>query len=110
MDRAGVGLASIAVVGGGARSRFWMQLLSHVLGLPVVRYRGSETGPAFGAARLARMALTSEPAQAVCTKPDVLDVLHPDKALTDAYRERFNTYRELYRELKPEFRRWSTDL
>ena len=35
LELAGVELPSVAVVGGGARSRFWMQLLSHVLGLPV---------------------------------------------------------------------------
>lgn len=104
MDRAGVGLSSVAVVGGGARSRFWMQLLSHVLGLPIVRYSGSETGPAFGAARLARMALTSEPPRDVCAKPAVLEVLDPDPALTATYGERFQAYQALYLGLKPEFR------
>ena len=104
MELAGVKLASVAVVGGGARSRFWMQLLSHVLGLPVMRYRDSGTGPAFGAARLARMALTGESARDVCTKPEVLDVLEPDPALTAAYAERFRKYRALYRALRPEFR------
>ena len=103
MDRAGAEVASIAVVGGGARSRFWMQLLAHVLGLPVVRYRGSETGPAFGAARLARMALTGEAASKVCCKPPVLEVLEPDGGLTAAYLERFSAYRALYRALKREF-------
>jgi xylulokinase len=105
MEKAGVALAGIAAVGGGARSRFWMQLVSHVIGLPVVRYRGSETGPAFGAARLARMALTGEPPSAVCVKPEVLDALRPNPALTEAYAERFEKYRTLYRNLTPEFRR-----
>ena len=104
LELAGVKLSSVAVVGGGARSRFWMQLLSHVLGLPVLRYRDSGTGPAFGAARLARMALTGEPARDVCTKPPVLDGLQPDPALTAAYAERFRKYQSLYRALRPEFR------
>jgi xylulokinase len=103
MDRAGVKLASIAAVGGGVRSRFWMQIISDVTGLPVVRYRGSETGPAFGAARLARIALTSELAGDVCAKPVVLDVLQPRAEVTDAYSERFKGYRALYRELRPHF-------
>jgi xylulokinase len=107
LELAGVKLSSVAVVGGGARSRFWMQLLSHVLGLQVVRYRDSGTGPAFGAARLARMALTGEPARDVCTKPQVLDVLQPDPALSAAYRPRFEKFRVLYRTLKPEFRKAS---
>ena len=107
MELAGVKLSSVAVVGGGARSRFWMQLLAHVLGLPVVRYRDSGTGPAFGAARLARMALSGESARDVCTKPQVLDVLQPSAMLTSAYAERFAKYQNLYRALKPEFRAMS---
>ena len=107
LELAGVKLSSVAVVGGGARSRFWMQLLSHVLGLPVVRYRDSGTGPAFGAARLARIALTGESARDVCTKPQVLDVLQPNAALNTAYGPRFEKYRTLYRALKPEFRAMS---
>ena len=83
-----------------------MQLVSHVIGLPVVRYRGSGTGPAFGATRLARMALTSETADEVCGKPAVLDVLEPDPALSDAYGAQFERYRALSA-LRPEFRRWS---
>jgi xylulokinase len=103
MERAGLRLTSIAAVGGGARSKFWMQIVSHVLGMPVVRYHGSETGPAFGAARLARMAITSETAREVCGKPAVLDILEPDPSLSEAYAKRFEQYCRLYRSLKPEF-------
>jgi xylulokinase len=103
LEVAGVRLSSVAAVGGGARSRFWMQLLAHVLGLPVTRYRDSETGPAFGAARLARMALTGESAPEVCTKPQLLDILEPDAALHRVYRERLEKYRALYCALKPVF-------
>jgi xylulokinase len=82
-----------------------MQLLAHVLGLPVIRYAGSEKGPAFGAARLARLAFTRESPETICVKPPVRDVLEPDTALAAAYIERFEAYRSLYRALRPEFRR-----
>ncbi len=104
LEKAGVRLKQTAVVGGGARSRFWMQVVANVLGIPVLRYQGSGTGPAFGAARLARMALTGAPPEEVCGKPPVLDVLVPDAALSAAYGERFETYARLYRSLRPEFR------
>jgi xylulokinase len=103
LEAAGIRLESVAAVGGGARSRFWMQLLAHGLGKPVVRYSGSEKGPAFGAARLARLALTRERPEAWCAKPPVLDVLEPDPALHAAYHERFERFRRLYRALKGEF-------
>lgn len=106
LESAGVGVeAELAAVGGGARSRFWIQLIAHALGRPVIRYAGSEKGPAFGAARLARMALTGETAGDVCAKPAILDVAEPDAALHAAYAERFDGFRSLYRALKPEFRR-----
>lgn len=105
MVSAGLAPAEMAVVGGGARSRFWMQMLANVLGVRLVRYRESGVGPAFGAARLARIALTGETPEAVCVKPPVLDELLPDKALTRAYAERFEHFRSLYRSLKPAFQR-----
>jgi xylulokinase len=101
MERAGVTLPKVAAVGGGAKSRFWMQLLAHALGIPVVRYAGSETGPAVGAARLAIMALTSARPRDICARPPILDVLEPDPALHAAYAERFQAYRSLYPGLKP---------
>jgi xylulokinase len=105
LEAAGQRFGAVATVGGGARSRFWMQLLAHVLGRPLTRYAGSETGPAFGAARLARLALTGELPQAVCSKPPTLDVFEPDPALHAAYRDRFEAFRSLYEALKGEFRR-----
>jgi xylulokinase len=105
LEDAGQSFGAVATVGGGARSRFWMQLLAHVLGRPLTRYAGSETGPAFGAARLAHLAATRETPQAVCSKPATLDVFEPDAALHAAYRERFEAFRSLYQALRGEFRR-----
>ncbi len=104
MEGAGVRLEKAGAVGGGARSRFWMQIVANALGIPIERYAGSETGPAFGAARLARMALTAERPSEVCSKPPVRDVFMPDPALTAAYRERFEIYKRLYGGLRPLFR------
>jgi xylulokinase len=103
IERAGVPLTSVSAAGGGARSRFWMQLMASVLGLPVTRYVGGGKGPAFGAARLARLALTGERPAHVCVKPPVEDMLLPDPALHDAYRERFDSYSKLHSALGPHF-------
>jgi xylulokinase len=108
LEASGVGQGRVAAVGGGARSRFLMQLVANVLGVAIVRHVGRETAPARGAARLARMALTGESAEAVCTEPPVQDVLEPDRALTAAYAEGFESYRRLYQALKSEFHRGLT--
>ena len=91
---------SIAVIGGGARSSFWMRIVASVLGVAIERLAGGDKGPAFGAARLARLALTGEAPAAVCKRPRVVETIAPDAALNAAYGERFPTYRALYRSLK----------
>ena len=57
LSAAGTELEAIAAIGGGARSPFWMRLLATALDRPVTLYAGAAKGPAFGAARLARMAV-----------------------------------------------------
>jgi xylulokinase len=104
LHEAGTPLTRAGVVGGGARSRLWTHILAAGLGLPLVRYEGGEQGPAFGAARLARLAVTGEDPEAVCTPPRIIEVVEPDPALTDAYRPRVDAFRRLYRALAPEFR------
>ena len=82
-----------------------MQVVANVLGIPVVRYAGSETGPAFGAARLARMALTGESAaRRLHASRRCSTSATPDPALAAAYAERFEAYARLYRGLRPAFR------
>ncbi len=102
---AGTAIGEASIVGGGARSAFWTQIIADILGIPMIRHAGGETGPAFGAARLARLALTGEAAEAVCLKPAILDVIAPDPARHRGYRRPLARFRALYGALRPEFRR-----
>jgi xylulokinase len=100
LTAAGRSATAIAVIGGGARSGFWLRLIASAIGLPVLRLAGADKGPAFGAARLGRMALTGETPDKVCLKPPVIETIAPDPALHAAYGERFRLYRSLYRALR----------
>ena len=53
---AGTKLTGADVIGGGARSPFWSQLMADVLGIPLHQVAESDIGCALGAARLARLA------------------------------------------------------
>ena len=66
---AGASVDTVSVIGGGARSRYWGRILASVLGQPLTYHPGGETGPAFGAARLARLAVSGEAPADVCTPP-----------------------------------------
>ncbi|GAM28767.1 hypothetical protein SAMD00019534_119430 [Acytostelium subglobosum LB1] len=48
---------SIALIGGGARSAMWRQMLANVTGQTLEYYEGGDVGPALGAARLAHVAM-----------------------------------------------------
>ncbi|HTN96577.1 MAG TPA: xylulokinase [Nordella sp.] len=92
---------SLALIGGGARSAFWAKLIASALDLRLVRYEASDRGPAFGAARLARLAVTKEDAKAVVVPPPIHDVIEPDRALHEAYQPRLQAFRTLYKALAP---------
>ncbi|MHB2170192.1 xylulokinase [Alsobacter sp. R-9] len=96
----GTTLSDAAVIGGGARSVLWLRILADVLGLRLRRYRGGAKGPAFGAARLALMALTGETAARVATAPEVLDEALPDAGRHADYAAPLARYRATYRALR----------
>ena len=100
---AGTDVPAPAAIGGGARSPFWMRLFATILDRPVTLYAGAAKGPAFGAARLARLAATGEPVADVCRKPEIAAILAPERDLVAAYTERGQRFRSLYRALRPEF-------
>ena len=99
----GVRVESAGIIGGGARSRFWTRLIASVLDVPLRVYAGAERGPAFGAARLARLALGAGDWSAILAEPPITETIAPDPRLADAYRPRIDAFRRLYRALRPEF-------
>jgi xylulokinase len=97
LAEAGTKIDRAAVIGGGARSALWVQILSDVLGLPLIRYQGGEKGPAFGAARLGRAAATGEDILGIAKAPAVLDAYEPRPDLTGSYAVKVEHFRRLYR-------------
>ena len=103
LEAAGDALGRVGLIGGGAKSALWARMIAAALNREIVRYRGGEAGPAFGAARLARLAATGEPAEEVCKTPEILDVSAPDPRLVDAFAKRREGFASLYCALRPEF-------
>ena len=109
LEAAGDSFDRVGLIGGGANSALWTRMIAAALRCEVVRYRGGESGPALGAARLARLAATGKAPEDLCKPPKISDVTSPDPKLSLAFagaRERFVS---LYRALKPEFLRAAAD-
>lgn len=96
---------ALGLIGGGSRSPFWGRVIASVLDTTLVRYRGADRGPAFGAARLARLCATGEAVGDVVRPPAVDGVIEPDPRLREGYAPRLAAFRSLYRALRPEFAR-----
>lgn len=105
LDDAKAELKEVTVIGGGARSRLWGRILATVLKRPLIYRKGGEAGPAYGAARLARLALTNEKPADVCTAPAIDYTVGPESKWTGRYEEKLALYRRLYQDLKPRFPR-----
>jgi len=97
---AGTRVASLSVVGGGARSRYWGSILAASLNTPLVYLEGGEVGPALGAARLAQIALTGSNAAAVCVRPPVALLIEPDPALAERLEPNRIRFRGSYQRLR----------
>ncbi len=98
---------TITIVGGGARLAYWGQILAAALNRPLTYRTGGETGAAFGAARLARLALTGEEPAAVCVPPPVSHVVEPEASLSALLADRRRIFRKLYLNLKDSFQEFT---
>ncbi len=99
----GAAIDTITVIGGGARSAYWGKILASALGRPLIYRDGGEVGPAFGAARLARLGLGKDAIEDVCAPPPIIDIIEPDDSLADRFTTKRSAFRHLYSALKSSF-------
>ncbi len=95
----GTDLQSILAIGGGTQSRFWLESLATILGLPLDLPAKGEFGAALGAARLA-MAADGADIHDIMTPPDVAETIDPRADLQAQYDASYARYRALYPSIK----------
>ncbi|BEP92479.1 xylulokinase [Acidovorax sp. A79] len=94
--------APLALVGGGARSDAWAQLLASGLGCPLERPEGAHAAAALGAARLAAMACGGDEAL-WCQSLPAEARFAPQPAQQALLQERHARFQALYPALLPHF-------
>lgn len=104
VDDMGIAIEHVRASGGGARSKFWRQMLADVFDRPVVTTHAAE-GPAYGAALLAGVGtgVWKSVEEACRATIKVSGRLKPSRRLRGRYESVYAVYRELYRDLRERF-------
>ena len=91
--KSGSSLSKAAVIGGGSKSDFLMQLMANQLETNLIRYKGSEIGPAVGVARLCMVAdgISYKDAMKEPIKDKLFSPENMDSSNLDRYRLLYNT-------------------
>ncbi|CCN34465.1 Xylulose kinase [Vibrio nigripulchritudo SO65] len=98
IQESGTKVEFLGAIGGGTKSRLWLQIIANILGIKILRYEGGESGPAYGAARLAKLCDTGEPVSSVCHAPKVLEEIVPNPEYQAIYQKKYQEFKTLYSE------------
>ena len=102
LEHASSSTPTLSLVGGGARSELWAQLLASVLGITLRVHAGAEAGAALGAARLAWLADGGDEDE-VCRAGAIAREYGPDVAAAESLTRRRERFRALYVALRGQF-------
>jgi xylulokinase len=97
LKQSGTQLSQCSLVGGGARSDEWAQLIADALNLTITTHQDGEAGGALGAARLGWLAAGGEQSK-VFRKPLTKKTFSPDAARHQVLQSRLATWRKLYQQ------------
>lgn len=96
-DKAGQQADNITLIGGGARSEYWRQLLADITGKTLDYRQGGDIGPALGAARLAQLAINpAHLSQIILSQPKLVTRHVPNLEKHKAYQDKYNAFKKLY--------------
>lgn len=93
-------IAGLSVIGGGSRSDWWGEIIASAIDMPLTYRKASAVGPAFGAARLARLCLGQDKIEDICTPPAISHIINPNPEMRELYAHRRGVFSDLYESTK----------
>jgi xylulokinase len=104
LHQSGTKATEITVIGGGAQSAYWRQLMADVLKTKITFRQGGEVGPALGAARLAQLAIEPNLSiEQVCPQPEAVQTHSPNTSIQQIFEQRRKVYIQAYSQLRTLF-------
>ena len=95
LEHAGIKIQSALSIGGGERSKYWLQIFANALNVVIERLENSKVGPSLGAARLA---LPNQ--DGAYPLEHVTNRFIPTQERSDYYKSNLDAYRYIYQALK----------
>ena len=96
LRKAGTAPHRIYAIGGGARSRAWVQMIADATGAPLHLPTAGDFGAAFGAARLGYCAAEGANPLEYCTPAPIENTVEPNPAMAAYHADAVARYRALY--------------
>lgn len=109
IKRQNVDIHHLRISGGGSQSDTWNQLIADIFQLPVSTIE-TQQGPAYGAAILAKAAVTGDSLDLICASWIAEGKTYlPERSKKAYYDQKFINYQSMYPILKPIFQRLSEE-
>lgn len=107
LAKAGTTIEEAFVVGGGARSEQWLQILASITGIELLIPSDGDFGAAFGAAKLGMACLGQTSLERVIVRPKVDRRVEPQSALVQAYEEKRQAFLEFSKSARNHASNWN---
>jgi xylulokinase len=91
---------SLAIIGGGAKSNYWGQIIANILNKTIVFYDETKIGPSFGSALLALAGDNNISISSLEVKPLIIKQIDPHQQTVDFYQEKYVKFQALYQQTK----------
>jgi len=101
LRKAGTAPERVYAIGGGARSRAWVQMIADASGVALHYPPAGDFGAAFGAARLGYCAAEGADPLEYCTPATIDSTVEPNTAMADYHAAGVARYRALYPGARP---------
>lgn len=93
---------TLTLLGGGVRSKFWLEMIASVFGMPLSVHPHYQNGTSFGAALCAMVANKTYASldDAIASIPCTPHMVQPDLRRHEMYMQYYSLYKKMYQSLK----------
>ena len=100
LEKSGIIIDELRIIGGGSKNKKWNQLKANILNKPITTVSVPEAG-CLGTAILAKYAVTGIPVRTIVSEwVNTSQTIFPQKNFIEHYEKQFQRYRQLYPALK----------